>query len=166
MYSIYFSTILPQIIFTVFRNYENPPVADESLQSASAKFIGAVHSTLSGQRTLPAYTDIKLDTWRHIAYQRGMPSQHRGHTLLQKDDLDKLKYLSCNWWYVANEDGDGVQVDFPIKAKPVLSWSPNAFIKDGSGNMVLAKRFPRGKICINIIRKPVKMDTVYSFYLE
>ena len=80
--------------------------------------------------------------------------------LLQKEDMGKLTYLPDNWWYVANGDGDGVQIDFPFKAKMVLSWSPKVFTKDPSGKMVPTKRFPQEKICLNIIRKPVNIDTI------
>lgn len=109
---------------------------------------------------MPVYADIGLDVWRHITYQRGIPSEHRGHVLLEKDDMAKLNHLPSNWWYVANENGDGIQIDFPMKAKPVLSWSPKVFIKGASGNMVAAKRFPREKICLNIIRKPFNVDNI------
>ena len=138
----------------MFRNFENPPITDESLQAASASFTCAVHSALRGQRTLPVYAEMGLDVWRNVTYRKGVPSEHRGHMLLQKADMVKLAHLPSNWWYVANENGSGIQVDFPFKAKPVLSWSPKLFFKDTNGNMVAAKRYPREKICLNIIRKP------------
>ena len=79
--------------------------------------------------------------------QRGITSEHRGHILLEKADLAKLTCLPSNWWYVANEHGDGVQIDFPMKAKPILSWSPKVFVRSTNGSMhVPAKRFPREKI--------------------
>ena len=61
--------------------------------------------------------------WRYVTHEKGTPSEHRGHTLLEKDDLTRMKYLPDN--YAVDENGSGVEIDFPIKAKPVLSWSPN-----------------------------------------
>ena len=32
--------------------------------------------------------------------------------------------LPPDWWYFLNEHGEGKKVDFPMKIKPVLGWSP------------------------------------------
>ena len=130
----------------------------ERLQAASSNFTCAVHSALRSQSTLPVYADIPLDVWRHITYQKGIPSEHCGHPLLQKGDLASMKYLPDNWCYAANEKASGIEIDFPFKAKPVLSWSPKVFVKGVNGEMTLAKRFPREKICLTIIRKPFDID--------
>ena len=122
--------VLKDCFFIVFSNYDNPPICEETLQTASASFTCAIYSALRGQRTQPVYADIGLDVWRHVTYRKGIPSEHRGHTLLEKKDMVKLTYLPSNWWYVASDNGDGIQIDFPVKAKPVLSWSP---VKGTSG---------------------------------
>ena len=63
-----------------------------------------------------------------------------------------LKFLPEDWWYHLNQDGAGIAINFPLKAKPVLSWSPKKFIKK-DGNLVEAKRFPIEKIRLTVIRK-------------
>jgi hypothetical protein len=41
--------------------------------------------------------------------------------MLERDDLSRLKFLPTNWWYYVNESGMGNAIDFPIKAKTILS---------------------------------------------
>ena len=101
---------------------------------------------------------MPLDVWRHSTFGKGIPSQHPGHVLLAKCDMTRFKYLPDNWYYTANEKGGGIEIDFPLKARPVLSWSPKVFIKGVNGKMVAANRFPREKICLTIIRKPFDID--------
>lgn len=95
---------------------------------------------------------MDLDIWRFVSSGRGIASRHRGHLLLEKDELARLKFLPGNWWYHLNQDGDGVAIDFPLKVKPILSWSPKTFVKR-NGSLVEARRFPIEKVCLTVIRK-------------
>ena len=49
--------------------------------------------------------------------------------MYSKKDFSRFKWLPDSWWYYLNEHGEGNAVDFPIKIKAVLSWSPAHFIK-------------------------------------
>ena len=60
--------------------------------------------------------------WTNV-YGRGEVSKHRGYKLYKKMDFVALKYLPENWWYHVNKSGEGIAVDFPMKVRPVLSWS-------------------------------------------
>ena len=79
-------------------------------------------------------------------------SEHRGHNLFERDDLSKFKYLPEDWWYFLNKHGEGVAVDFPLKAKPILSWSSDKYIQE-HGQLIKAKKFPTEKICITVVRR-------------
>ena len=68
-----------------------------------------------------------------------------------KNDFSKFKYLPSNWLYNLDDDGNGTAVDFTLKAKPILLWSPKTFLKTDKG-MVEAKRFPIEKVCLTMIR--------------
>ena len=62
---------------------------------------------------------------------------------MTRSDLDDQIRLE-DWWYCINSDGEGVAVDFPLKARPVLSWSQKKFTaKDGK--LVKAARCPLKK---------------------
>ena len=134
------------------RNYENPPISDERLQVASLQFSCGVTSALKSQQSTPVYVNIDLDVWRNVVFGKGVSSEHHGHHLFQKGDFTKLKHLPDNWWYNVNADGNGIAIDFPLKAKPVLSWSPKKFLKK-DGQIVEAPRYPIEKVCLTVIRR-------------
>lgn len=119
---------------------------------ASSQFACGVTSALRSRRSAPVYVTIDLDVWRYVVFRKGVPSEHRGHHLFEMEGFGKFKYLPENWWYNLNGDGNGISVDFPLKAKPILSWSPKKYTKK-DGNMVEAKRYPIEKVCLTIIRK-------------
>ena len=72
--------------------------------------------------------------------------------LFEQNDLARLKYLPEDWWYFLNQHGEGLAVDFPLKARPILSWSSDKYVKK-DGQLVKAKKFPTEKICITVVRK-------------
>ena len=129
------------------------------LQQASQQFACAVTSSLRSQRSAPLHARIDLDVWRYIVCGKGIPSEHHGHHLYGKNDFAKFKYLPSNWWYNLDDGGNGTAVDFPLKAKPILSWSPKTFLKTDKG-MVEAKRFPTEKVCLTIIRKSCTAEQI------
>lgn len=134
-------------------------MTSERLQQASQQFACAITSALRSQRSAPLHASIDLDVWRYIVCGKGIPSEHHGHHLYGKNDFSKFKYLPSNWWYNLDDDGNGTAVDFPLKAKPILSWSPKTFLKTDKG-MVEAKRFPIEKVCLTIIRKSCTAEQI------
>ena len=56
-----------------------------------------------------------------------------------------------HWWYYMSEHGEGMAIDFPLKIKPVLSWSPShSIVKQGI--VCKAPRFPVKKLCITVVK--------------
>jgi hypothetical protein len=83
-----------------------------------------------------------------------------GNQLFEKNELARFKYLPEDWWYYINQDGEGVAVDFPFKARPVLSWSLQKCTKKG-GKLMKATRVPIEKVClITIIRRECSTDSI------
>lgn len=103
---------------------------------------------------------MDLDVWRFATHEKGEVSEHRGNKLYQRSEFSQLKYLPENWWYYLNDNAEGIAVDFPLKCKPVLSWSPNTFIKK-DGKLCKAARIPVEKICITVIRKACDADHLF-----
>lgn len=114
---------------------------------------------LKGQSSSPVYVNLELDIWRFVTCGKGKASEHKGSYLLDKNDLTRLKHLPNDWWYFLNQDGEGVAVDFPLKAKPILSWSSNKYIEQ-NGRLIKAKKFPIEKVCITVIRKAYRAENI------
>ena len=68
-------------------------------------------------------------------------SEHRGCKLYQKEDLYHLTTCPEMWWYYLDIHGEGRAVDFPIKIKPVLSWTSAHYIFQ-NGQLKQARRSP------------------------
>ena len=122
------------LCFLICRNYEDPPITNDRLQVPSLQFSCGITGALWSNRSVPVYVTIDLDVWRRIVFEKGVTSEHCVHHLYQKDDFHKFKYLPGNWWYNLDGDGNGISVDFLLKAKPMLSWSPKNFFKGGWWN--------------------------------
>jgi hypothetical protein len=147
------------VTLSLYRNYDKPPVTDSQLEEECRNFCVGMTSALKSPRSSPVYTNMSLDVWRFVTCGKGVASEHRGNQLFEKDDLARFKYLPEDWWYYMNQDGEGVAVDFPFKARPVLSWSPQKITQKG-GKLVKAARFPIEKVCLTIIRRACNTDNI------
>lgn len=147
----------------ICRSYRNPvKVSDDRLQEASRQFACGVLNALRSPSLSPVYINLDLDIWRYVTYKMGKPSEHRGHWLFSKKELSRLTYLPTHWWYCLNEHGEGTAVDFPIKIKPVLSWS-SAHYCVRKGHIVKATRLPLEKLCITIARRPCNINNLMEY---
>lgn len=102
---------------------------------------------------------MPLDVWRYLSYKKGVASQHRGHVLFSKDDFARFKTLPKYWWYYLDLHGQGKAVDFPIKIKPVLSWSPVQYVRK-EGKLVRASRFPIEKLCLTVVKRACDINNL------
>ena len=133
--------------------------SDEQLQEASRQFTLGLHCSLKSTSNLPVYIQMRLDVWRYVVHKKGTPSEHRGHMMLGKEDVHRLKFIPTNWWYVLDLHGEGTAVEFPIKVKPVLSWSPSTYMTK-EGRLCKAPRLPNERLSISILKKPCNTDTI------
>jgi hypothetical protein len=99
-----------------------------------------------------AVINMDLDVWRYLTSNRGAASEHKGYTLYQKEDFDRFETLPSDWYYCLNEHGEGKGIDFPIKAKPRVSWSPSRYCKM-NGKLQKAPRMPIEKVSLHFVRK-------------
>ena len=106
------------------------------------------------------YISVDHDCWRYITHGKGLPSQHRGHYLFEKKDFGRLTMLPSDWWYLS-EHGEGKKVDFPIKIKAVLGWSPKKFVKDGK-KVVPGPRFPLERLSVSFARLPCNNRNIFG----
>lgn len=125
----------------------------------SRRFAVGVLTGLKSYSYSPFYVDLDLNIWRYVSHNKGTPSEHHGHLLFQKYDFVNFKFLPQYWWYFEDKHGEGMAIDFPIKIKPVLSWSATHYFKK-DGVLCKAPRFPVEKLCIEIAKKPCNFDNV------
>ena len=77
-----------------FRSYSTPLTpSDDALLEASRNISVGVISCLKSSSFSPIYISMRLDVWRYVVCGRGTESNHRGHLMLERDDLPRLKFL-------------------------------------------------------------------------
>ena len=134
-------------------SYLKPPKPDIArLEIASRDFLIGIQACLKGKSLAPASINMDLDVWRFITSNRGMPSQHKGYTLHQKEDFKRFETLPSDWYYLLNEFGEGKAIDFPIKAGSTVSWSKLTY-QHINGKLQKSPRVPVEKICVHILRR-------------
>ena len=99
-----------------------------------------------------------MDTWRYISHNKGTISEHR--KFYERDELTKFKYLPDHWWLFMNEHGEGKAIDFPMKIKHVLSWTPAHYVDTKGNKLIHANRIPLEKLCITTARKSCDMNNM------
>ena len=157
--SCLFINYILYIYIYIYRSYSRPLTpSDDVLLESCREFAVGVVSCLKSASFSPIYLPMRLDVWRFVVHQRGKESNHRGHLMLEKNDVSRLKFLPNNWWYFLNENGEGKAVDFPIKVKPVLSWSPLTF-ELCKGKLCQAPRMPLEKLKY-ILKRPCNVNNL------
>ena len=144
----------------LLRKYDFPRnITDERLQGACRALSAASLTTIRGKTTSSFYANIELDIWRYVMHNKGIPSAHRGHFLYEKIDFRRWKHLPAHWWYFLDANDEGQAVDFPLKAKPILCWTPaHYFNKDKE--LCKAQRYPMEKICLTISKRPCNLQNI------
>jgi len=79
--------------------------------------------------------------------------------LYSKHDFERFTALPEHWWYYLDEHGEGRAVDFPIKIKPLLTWSPAHHIKR-AGRLVKAPRFPIEKLSVTMVKRACNLQNL------
>ena len=101
--------------------YDNPQPSSESVDEVAVKFISAIKGKLRSKSMDPIFTiNMDHDISRYLFSGKGSPSNVSGAVLLEKNDFERMPLLTESWWYCLNRIGEGREVDFPLRAKPIL----------------------------------------------
>jgi hypothetical protein len=149
-----------QVFLVVSRGYENPPKPTTSrLESAARAFACGILSLLKSKAMANGHIELHHNCWRYIVKGKGIASEHRGHYLYGMNDFGRLPMLPPDWWYFLNEHGEGKKVDFPIKIKITIGWSPKKHVFDGK-KLVPGPRFPIEKLSVSFSRLPCNYNNI------
>ena len=140
------------------RGYERPPrqAIISRLENATRAFVDGILRTLKS-----SLIEMDLDIWRYVVEGKGERCSHRGHYLYQKQDFSRFCNLPADWWYYLAATGEGKAVDFPIKAKPILAWTPQKYVVH-DGKLVKSPRIPIEKISITFARRPCNQTNLLN----
>ena len=141
------SCILCIFCIGLFRSYENPPMPEQyRLEKGGINFSQAILTALKRNSGI-------------CGEREGVVSEHRGSRLYQKEDFYYHTTLPDMWWYYLDIHGEDRAVDFPIKFKPVLSWTSAYYIFQ-NGQLKQARMSPIEKIKVHFSKKACSTETV------
>ena len=106
------------------------------------------------------HIELDHDCWRYLVKGKGIASEQRGHYLYGINDFSLLLMLPPDWWYFLNEHGEGKKVDFPIKMKVVIGWSPKKHVINGK-KILPGPRFPIEKLSVSFSRLPCNNNNLF-----
>ena len=79
--------------------------------------------------------------------------------MYSKHDFERFTALPEHWWYYLDEHGEGRAVYFPIKIKPLLTWSLAHHIKR-AGRLVKAPRVPIQKLSVTMMKRACNLQNL------
>jgi hypothetical protein len=140
-------------VFLSYSNFDKGKPSQERIEVFEESLKDAILSRLKSSSKNPRISvQLSHDIWRFLFYNKGRPAQHHsGWTCLEKEDFSRLQ-LPPYWWYAFDQHGQGHAVSFPMRVKPVLTYSSKRYIRDRQGNTVMAPRKPVETIAFFIAR--------------
>ena len=134
--------------------YERPAVDHYRLEMAGQNFCRAIPTNIKGSSIPPVDVLMDLDIQRYLWRGKDAVSEHKGYTLYNREDFSRFTTLSNSWWYHLNSNGQGTAIDFPIKMRSILSWTPAHFVKE-SGKLKKGPVAPIEKLKLHFEKRHV-----------
>ncbi|CAB4012183.1 Hypothetical predicted protein [Paramuricea clavata] len=144
---------------TLLRSYDHPPKPEQKrIEQSSRNFFEAISKCLKSKSVLSTDANIDLDVQRWMWQGKGIASEHKGYKLYNLHDFCNLD-LPETWWYYLDHHGEGKALNFRIKMKSILSWTPKRFIFE-DGQLKQAKRLPIIRVKIHFCKRACNVETL------
>ncbi|XP_028394782.1 uncharacterized protein LOC114518939 isoform X1 [Dendronephthya gigantea] len=130
--------------------FENPTPSTEAIELGKDALACGLLEQLKSRSTLPTVITFRHDVLNYFFNGKGKTSNERGSILLNKEDFRRCCFPD-NWDRVVDSIGDGVKIDFPVKLRAFLSWSPRThhLVK---GTVVPSPRYRPEKLSISMCK--------------
>ena len=81
------------------------------------------HLKSKSKSVLPTVIAFKHSSFNFLFKNKGKNSNDSGHILLEKKYFERCHFPE-HWDTIIDSIGDGIKIDFPVKVRLFLSWSP------------------------------------------
>lgn len=132
--------------------YERPAVDHYRLEMAGLNFSWAIPTNIKRTSIAPVAVLMDLDIQRYLWRGKGVALEHKGYTLYNREDFSRFTTLPNSWWYHLDSNGQATAIDFPLKMKSILSWTPAHYIKEG-GKLKKGPVAPIEKLKLHFAKK-------------
>ena len=119
------------VILFVKMNVFSLPLGHSTTQSSHRNRIAdaseglhiGILEQLKSKSQLPTVIAFNHTYFYFLFKDKGQKSNYSGYILLEKQDFIRCHFPN-GWHRLKDSIGDGVQIDFPVKVRLFLSWSP------------------------------------------
>ena len=109
--------------FPAPRSFNNPRLTQQEIADASEGLHIGILEQLKSKSQLPTVIAFNHTYFNFLFKDKGRKSNDSGNILLEKQDFIRCHFPN-GWHRLIDSIGDGVQIDFPVKVRLFLSWSP------------------------------------------
>ena len=125
----------------LLRSFFDPRISRDDIQDATEALHCGILEHLKSKSSLSTVISFKHRHFSFIFKNKGQKSNDSGHILLEKEDFSRCHFLN-QWDMIVEELGDGVKIDFPVKVRLFLSWSPKNHTMAGESIVPLPRYRP------------------------
>jgi len=118
-----------------------------------------IEQKLKSKSRSPAVIAFQHDCFRKLFHGKGRTSRDKKAIMLHKNAFSEcLDYFPQCWYQCLDKNGDGVEIEFPIRLQLHFSWSPKRRTCQ-NGVLTETRRMPLEKLSIDFLRKPFSIST-------
>ena len=111
------------IFLFIPRSFYNPKMTTEEIRAASEALHCGILDHLKSKSSLPTVIAFKHANFNFLFRHRGCKSNDSGAIVLERDNFKRCHFPN-SWYMTIDRIGDGVKIDFPVKVRLFMGWSP------------------------------------------
>ena len=139
-----------------YRSFLHPSPSNRVIMDYTSKMVAAIQKSLKAGtlRDNKVSLEFSSDVYRFMFQGKGLKNRN-GWQLMTQQDMESCCCLPKDWHTRWDSLGDGCSIDFPLKLKWKLKWSPVHYRKLRSGELEKKKQSFSETLDIFIVKKGV-----------
>ena len=136
-----YKSILCTNINAPHRSYENPNPPVRELYDSCTSMITAIKDSLKSGCIKKNRVNIKFrsDCFKFLFGDKGKVDGSRSGRLYELEDFPH-SYFSENWYKYLDKNGDGYEIDFPVRMKASIKWIDNGYYRSENSELICAPK--------------------------
>ena len=82
---------------------------------------------------------FRLDCFKFLFGGKGKADGSRSGHLYELEDFPN-SYFYGSWCKYLDKNGDGYEIDFPVRMKPYIKWTDGRYCKSDTGELIFAPK--------------------------
>ena len=139
-----------------YRSFLHPSPSKRAIMDHTSKLVAAIQKSLKTGtlRNNKVSLEFSSDVYSSVFQGKGLKGRN-GWQLMTQQDMESCCCLPKDWHTRWDSLGDGCSIDFPLKLRWKLKWSPLHYRKLPSGNVEKKKQTFSETLDMFIVKKRV-----------